>query len=481
MNDHRAIGARLWVIVVALGFGLTTARAEQANAIADNFPGTAFETITPEAAGWSAEQLAAAKSWSLQIAPAAAVMIVQHGRVVAEWGDTATKSNLHSIRKSLLSALYGNAVEKHLIDPTATIGSLGIDDNDPGLTEIEKTATVVDLLKARSGVYHAALYETPGMAKRRPARGSHPPGTFWYYNNWDFNALGTIYEQATKQSIFDAFDQQIAHPIGMQDYVASDGQYVSGKESEHRAYPIRMSARDLARFALLYLHEGRWKDRQLVPASWVRESTQAYSQAYTDAGPGLGYAYLWWTGFITEMGAPVVKMPPGSFEGIGYEGQWAFVIPALDLVIIHRINSDFPHKREPDFRQMGRLLWLILTAAGDKDAGPDISLAHATGQRLDGEALKAALSGKTLVFGRNLERGPRAWPTRADGTTSVLVGPEREERFTGTWRIDDRSRYCRTLNDPTDSAEHCFVVVVNGATVKLFDGEGLMRFDMRAE
>jgi len=53
------------------------------------------------------------------------------------------------------------------------------------------------LLEARSGVYHAALYETPAMAKQRPARGSHEPGTFWYYNNWDFNALGTIYEHAT--------------------------------------------------------------------------------------------------------------------------------------------------------------------------------------------------------------------------------------------------------------------------------------------
>ena len=138
MNGHRAVWARRWALVVAFGFGVTTAYAEQPATIADNFPGASFETTTPEAAGWTTEQLAAAKSWSLQIAPAAAVMIVQHGRVVAEWGDTATKSNLHSIRKSLLSALYGNAVEKHLIDPAATVGSLGIDDNEPGLTDIER-------------------------------------------------------------------------------------------------------------------------------------------------------------------------------------------------------------------------------------------------------------------------------------------------------------------------------------------------------
>jgi CubicO group peptidase (beta-lactamase class C family) len=96
---------------------------------------------------------------------------------------------LHSIRKSLLSALIGIAVDEHKIDLNAAIGSLDIDDNAPSLSSTEKTATVADLLKARSGIYHPALYETPGMARLRPARGSHPPGTFWYYNNWDFLVL----------------------------------------------------------------------------------------------------------------------------------------------------------------------------------------------------------------------------------------------------------------------------------------------------
>ena len=76
---------------------------------------------------------------------------------------------------------------------SSTLAELGIDDNEPSLTDVEKRATVRDLLTARSGVYHPALYETPGMAAMRPLRGSHLPGTHWYYNNWDFNALGTIY------------------------------------------------------------------------------------------------------------------------------------------------------------------------------------------------------------------------------------------------------------------------------------------------
>jgi CubicO group peptidase (beta-lactamase class C family) len=472
---------RIFAVVTLLLLGISATQAEPST-IVDNFPGAAFETTTPEAAGWSAEKLAEAKSWSQRVEPTTAVMIVQHGRIVAEWGDTAIKSNLHSVRKSLLSALIGIAVDERKIDLNASLGSLGIDDNAPSLTEAEKAATVADLLKARSGIFHAALYETPGMARLRPPRGSHPPGAFWYYNNWDFNALGTIYERAVGQSVFTAFDEKIARPIGMQDYQPSDGEYVRGAASDHAAYPIRMSARDLARFALLYLHGGRWKDRQIVPAAWVRESTQSYSDAFSERGPGLGYGYMWWIGFPRNMGAPTVKVPPGTFEAMGAEGQYAFVIPAYDLIVIHRINSDIPasQRKVPTSQQIAWLLWLVLSAAGDKDVGPDITLAQSSGTRLEGDALKAALAGKTLSVGQSLAGGPYAWQIRTDGTLSILAGAERRERWSGKWGIDDRGRYCRTLNEPR-AREFCFAVVANQGRLQFFDEDDLMRFDTVAE
>lgn len=260
---------RIAHLIVAIGVLAGVAHA------AERFPGHDWNRAEPDALGWSRSGLAAARAWSEQVAPSAAVMVVQHGQVVAEWGDTQTKSNLHSVRKSLLSALIGIAVAESKIDLRATLDTLGIDDNAPALTPMEKRATVHDLLAARSGIYHAALYETAAMAAARPARGSHPPASFWYYNNWDFNALGTIYERATAEGIFNAFDRLIARPIGMQDYQPADGTYIRGGDSIHAAYPIRMSARDLARFALLYLRDGRWNGRQVVPADWVKASTQS--------------------------------------------------------------------------------------------------------------------------------------------------------------------------------------------------------------
>ncbi len=253
------------------------ALAQSGRVAAENhFPGAEWEHVTPVESGWSQAELARARAFSDEIR-SSAVMIVQHGKVVAEWGNTTKRTELASVRKSLLSALIGIAVTEHLIKLDSTVGELGIDDNPPNLTEAEKGATVRQLLQARSGIYHSALYETPAMAAQRPPRGSHAPGTFWYYNNWDFNALGSIYERATGVGIFEAFDRLIARPIGMQEYRAKDGVYFRGKDSIHPAYPIRMSARDLARFGLLYLHKGNWAGKQIVPRDWVEESTRSYS------------------------------------------------------------------------------------------------------------------------------------------------------------------------------------------------------------
>src|SRR6266702_3895213 len=135
----------------------------------DRFPGAAWDQVPPAQSGWAEAALADVQDWSKQI-HSTAFMVVHRGAVVAEWGDTVKRTELASVRKSLLSALIGIAVSEHLINLDSTLGELGIDDNSPSLTEVEKGATVRQLLEARSGVYHATLYETPAMARARPPR-----------------------------------------------------------------------------------------------------------------------------------------------------------------------------------------------------------------------------------------------------------------------------------------------------------------------
>lgn len=322
------------------------------------FPGAEWQRLSDDearTAGWSREKLQAAREHTAALMTEA-VVIVTRGKILDSWGAVEAKLNVHSIRKSFLSALCGIQVESGKLKMDSTMAQLGIDDNEPALTDIEKGTTVRQLLQARSGIYHPALYETASMKARRPQRHSHAPGTFWYYNNWDFNALGTIYEQECQAGIYGDFERLIARRIGMQDYSAKDGRYVTGADSIHRAYPFRMTARDMARFGLLFLRGGKWQDDQIIPAAWVKESTTAWS----DAGTSGGYGYLWW---IAKSGMHFagVTLPEGSYSARGAGGHYILVIPALDLVIVHRVNTDIEGQSVKS-SEFGELLRLILAA-----------------------------------------------------------------------------------------------------------------------
>lgn len=263
-----------------------------------------------------------------------AIMVVQNGLVVATTGDVTRKVNVRSVRKSFLSALFGIAVERGQIDIENTLDQLSVDDTAPSLTPEEKQATVRQLLMARSGIYHPAAYETREQKSTRPPRGAHSPGTFWYYNNWDFNALGAIYEKATGSNIFDSFEKTIAQPIGMQDFTAADGTFVGDGSSLYRAYVFNMSVRDLARFGLLFLNKGRWNGASVIPTEWMTESTRAYSE--TDR-KSRGYGYLWWILNDGSWGRDAILAS-------GYGGQLIAIVPEKRLVVAQVVELDQSQK-----------------------------------------------------------------------------------------------------------------------------------------
>ncbi|WP_412560783.1 serine hydrolase [Winogradskyella sp. MIT101101] len=154
----------------------------------------------PTAKGFSQAKLDALSTY-LENTGSEAMMVLTDGKIVYDWGNTDKKLLVHSIRKALLNSLYGIYIENGTIDTTKTIGQLKIDDINP-LTETEKTATIADLLKSRSGIYHHAAAVSEGMLAAMPQRGTHKPNEAYYYNNWDFNTLGYILEQQTGKNDF---------------------------------------------------------------------------------------------------------------------------------------------------------------------------------------------------------------------------------------------------------------------------------------
>jgi CubicO group peptidase (beta-lactamase class C family) len=335
------------------------------------FPAQSWQAVsTAESAGWSKAKLAEAHQYSDSI-HSSAVMIIQHGKVIDEWGDIGKKLNGYSMRKSLVSALYGIYSAEGKIDVNETLEHAGIDEiNDP-LTRQERQARIVDLLRARSGVYHPVDFETATMKRLRPPRGSHAPGTFWYYNNWDFNTLGAIFEKKTGVKMGDAFYQRIARPIGMQDFQPADVHYFGGSLSQYPAYQIEITARDLARFGLLYLNHGRWQGKQIVPEAWVEKSTHAAEMVQQTGRDLGGYEYLWWVEYGgVHLGDATL---PGMYSARGATGHFLLVVPSKDLIIVHRTDtnpptwdaktvSDLANKEVVNGIQFSHLVKLILEA-----------------------------------------------------------------------------------------------------------------------
>ena len=285
------------------------------------------------------------------------LMVVKNGRVVYEYGDVKRLSYLASSRKSVLSMFYGANAASGKIRLDATLKELGMSDVG-GLLPIEEHAKVIDVITARSGIYHPVtqgiglLYELRFSACRdvfRPAaddepswapkRGSKEPGTYWRYFNWDFNTAGAVFERLTGKNIFDALRDDLAIPIGMQDF-DRERQQKSGDQtrSQYPAYHMVLSTRDMARLGLLMLRQEKWRDRQIIPAEWVRRSTSVRTSLDELNRNGsteidrFGYGYLWWV-----WDGPLATGPyQGAYTSLGSYGQYITILPALDMVVVHK-------------------------------------------------------------------------------------------------------------------------------------------------
>ena len=130
------LGIGAAVAVALAGTDVSTAQELRSSDIV--YPTLHWELLEPSAAGWSADLLDKARAYAAA-SGSSAVMIVHHGRVIAEWGDTSRRTDIASVRKSLLSALFGIAIEEGRVKLSDTLADLGINDKPPSLTS-ERTA-----------------------------------------------------------------------------------------------------------------------------------------------------------------------------------------------------------------------------------------------------------------------------------------------------------------------------------------------------
>jgi CubicO group peptidase (beta-lactamase class C family) len=259
--------------------------------------------------------------------------------------DRRSTQTSFSIAKSFVSALIGIAIQEGYIgsvdDPiTKYIPEL----KQPGVDKI----TIRHLLTMSSGLKYsgegsgggpfgddAKTYYDPNL--RELALTVEPevePGTRWEYNNYHPLLLGMILERATDRPVATYLSQKIWQPLGME----ANGSWSLDSEEdgfEKMESGINGRAIDFAKFGRLYLNRGDWNGKQVVPASWVEESTRV--DTTTDRADF--YQYFWWI--------DVARAERGRFMARGNFGQFIYVVPDKNLVIV-RFGEGYGYNRWPE-------------------------------------------------------------------------------------------------------------------------------------
>lgn len=299
------------------------------------------------------------------------MLVSVHGKVIFEYGDLHLVSVVASVRKSILAMLYGKYVFDGTIDLNKTVKELGLDDVRKFLP-IEKSATLEQLLTARSGIYIPTGNE--GLDPNAPQRGSQAPGSYFYYNSWDFNAAGTAFEKLTGKDIYDALESDLAKPIGMQDFDRSRQKKVSAMPaSVHPEYPMYLSTRDMARLGLLMLRDCDWNGKQVEPRDWCRYITRLITPFHEMNPPGLralgrpdrwGYGAFWWVWDAPVWPGNKYATPfQGAYCAMGAGGQYITVLPALYMVIAHKVDIDKDSTEQVSNTEYDAILQMVIASA----------------------------------------------------------------------------------------------------------------------
>lgn len=309
-------------------------------------PGVRWEHVTPESVGYSSARLEVLRAW-LKTRPTSSMMAVYKGKVIFEYGDTTRATVIASVRKSVLDILYG--AEKNLPENLAnsTVVELGLKDK-VSFVHPEELATFDQLLASRSGIY--IPNGDGGQDAIAPKRGSEYPGTHFFYNNWDFNALGTAFEKLTHKNIYDALRDDIAVPLGMQDFDRARQKKSVDPNHAHDVYPMWLSTRDMARIGVLMIYHGNWAGKQVADAGFLDWSTTLVTPfedlnptGFRAAGQPMhwGYGRLWWVWDPPRYPGGTSMGPfQGAYSAMGTGGQYITVFPGLDLVVVHKVDID---------------------------------------------------------------------------------------------------------------------------------------------
>jgi len=274
-------------------------------------------------------------------------LVIKNGYIVAQWGDVNRVDMTFSATKSYLSTIAGLAVDNGLIkNITDKVGNYVWDDSFEG--EHNSKITWDNLLN-QSSDWSGSLFGLHDWADRPPKEGDIDdwknrkllePGTVYEYNDVRVNLLAYSLLQVWRKPLPVVLKEKIMDPIGASttwrwygyenSYVNMDGlmmQSVSG--GGHHGGGIFTNTLDQARFGLLFLRNGKWKNQQLISEKWINAAQQS-------SVPNKNYGYMWWINADKKWAAVSSKV----YSAQGFGGNYIIVDREHDLVVVARWMDD---------------------------------------------------------------------------------------------------------------------------------------------
>ncbi|UCE54304.1 MAG: serine hydrolase [Desulfobacterales bacterium] len=307
------------------------------------YPTEGWQFSTPEEQGMRSQRLVEmmehVKTYNFSID---SILIVRNGYVVLDAYFypflKGQKHIIHSCTKSIMSALIGIAIDKGYIKSV----DQPITDFFPGkefanMDDLKKSITLENLLMMASGLKcrDSYLYRWVGLYEMRNSSDwaqyvldlpmSEAPGERFEYCNGVSYLLSVIIQNTTGMKTLDFARKHLFGPLGIVDV----GWATSPQGVDIGYGEMWLKPHDMAKFGWLFLNKGRWSNKQILPSSWVDVSTRGHiGAALFDQ-----YGYQWWVD------------SEGFYMAVGYKGQFIFVVPQKNLVVV--FTSDLSGRHFP--------------------------------------------------------------------------------------------------------------------------------------
>ncbi|MCD4803666.1 MAG: beta-lactamase family protein [Anaerolineales bacterium] len=335
------------------------------------WPTSGWQTSTPESQGMDSSVLKTMlETVQTQNYNIDSITVIRNGYLVLDASlfpyRQDSKHIIHSCTKSIVSILIGIAIDQDFIEGIQTpVLEFFPDRTVSNLDPDKKSLTLENLLTMTSGLEcrDSYLYRWSGLNEMRGSDDwvqfmldlpmEAAPGTKFEYCNGASFLLSAIITETTGMSSNEFAEINLFTPLGISDLswpINPQGINIGWGE-------LRMLPQDMAKIGYLYLNGGEWDGEQIVPTTWVEDSTRKYISATLEDG----YGYQWWVD------------NSGVYLALGYAGQFIFVVPEKELVVV--FTSDLS---DSDFYTPQNLLNdYIIPAAVSPDPLPENPAAEA--------------------------------------------------------------------------------------------------------